>query len=76
MTSHYFWFLIFALICYLVLMDANVAYAVVLILRIVKIRYERVKWCVLNNPRNPLIKYLIWRRSLRIAKVLEKEFKK
>jgi hypothetical protein len=56
--------------------DANVAYAIVLILRIVKIRYERLKWWVLNNPGNPFIKYLIWRRSLRTAKQLEKEFKK
>lgn len=76
MTISYFWFLIFALISYLMITDANVGYAIVLVLRIIKIRYERVKWWALNNPRNPLIKYLIWRRSLRIAKKLEKEFKK
>lgn len=76
MTSYYIWFLIFALICYLVLMDANVAYSILLVLRILKVRYEKIKWWTLNNPRNPLIKYLIWRRSLRNAKLLEKEFKK
>jgi hypothetical protein len=75
MTSYYIWVLIFGPILYLALVDANVAYALVLILRIVKIRYERTKWWVFNNPQMPWAKYLIWRRSLRIAKVLEKEFK-
>jgi hypothetical protein len=75
MTLYYLWFGIFISIAYLTTTDANVAYALVLILRIVKIRYERVKWWVLNDPRNPIVKYLIWRNSLQIAKKLEKEFK-
>ena len=76
MTSYYAWFLIFALILYLVLMDANVSYAFLLTFRILKIRYVRTKWWILNNPRNPIVKYFIWRNSLKIAKELEKEFKK
>jgi hypothetical protein len=61
---------------YLIATDESVAYAVVLVSKIVKFQYEKTKWWVLHNPANPVVKWLMWKRALRLAKELEKEFKK
>ena len=76
MTSYYFWFGIFMFVGYLILTDESVAYAFTLVSKLIKFQYEKQKWWLLNNPQMPWVKYLMWRRSLRIAKELEKEFKK
>jgi len=76
MSSYYFWIIIFGISCYLIATDESVAYAVVLVSKIVKFQYEKTKWWVLHNPANPVVKWFMWRRALRIAKQLEKEFKK
>jgi hypothetical protein len=76
MSSYYFWFGIFIFVFYLVATDDSVAYAVVLVSKIVRVRYERTKWWLLHNPANPIVKWLMWKNALRIAKQLEKEFKK
>ena len=76
MTSYYFWFGIFMFVGYLIATDESVAYAVVLVSKIVKFQYEKTKWWVLHNPANPVVKWLMWRRALKLAKELEKEFKK
>jgi hypothetical protein len=61
---------------YLIVTDESVAYAFVLVSKLIKFQYEKQKWWLFNNPRNPIVKWLMWRRALRIAKELEKEFKK
>jgi hypothetical protein len=61
---------------YLIVTDESFAYAFVLVSKLIKFQYEKQKWWLFNNPANPVVKYLMWRRSLRIAKQLEKEFKK
>jgi hypothetical protein len=76
MTAYYFWFGIFMLVAYLIATDASVAYAVTLVSKLIRFQYEKQKWWLLHNPANPIVKWLMWRRSLRIAKQLEKEFKK
>jgi hypothetical protein len=76
MTSYYFWFGIFIFVFYLVATDDSVAYAVTLVSKIVRFQYEKTKWWVLHNPANPIVKWLMWRNALRLAKELEKEFKK
>ena len=76
MTSYYFWFGIFVFVGYLIVTDNSVAYAFALVLKLIKFQYEKQKWWLLNNPRNLVVKWLMWRRTLRIAKELEKELKK
>ena len=61
---------------YLIATDASVAYAVTLASKLIKFEYEKKKWWLLHNPANPIVKWFMWRRSLRIAKELEKEFNK
>jgi len=76
MSSYYFWIIIFGISCYLIATDESVAYAVVLVSKIMKFQYEKIKWWILHNPANPVVKWFMWRRALRLAKELEKEFKK
>ena len=76
MTSYYFWFGIFVFFGYLIVTDNSISYAFALVLKLIKFQYEKQKWWLFNNPRNPVVKWFVWRRALRIAKELEKEFKK
>ena len=43
--------------------------------QLARVQYEKIKWWTLHNPANPIIKYLIWRRSNRLAKELMDELK-
>ena len=76
MTAYYFWFGIFIFVFYLVVTDDSVAYAVTLVSKIVRFQYEKQKWWLFHNPRNPIVKWLMWRNALRMAKELEKKFNK
>jgi len=76
MTSYYFWFGIFMFVGYLIVTDISVAYIFILVSKLIRFQYEKQKWWLLHNPRNPIVKWFMWRRALRIAKQLEKEFKK
>ena len=76
MNPFYVWFIIFVCIGYLVVTDASVARLFVLLTGLVRIKYEQIKWFLLHNPANPLVKFMIQRRSLRLAKQLAKELNK
>ena len=76
MNTYYFWFGIFIFVFYLVATDDSVAYAINLVSKFIRFQYEKQKWWLLHNPANPIVKWLMWRNALRMAKELEKEFKK
>jgi hypothetical protein len=69
----YLIFGIFAIFFYLILVDKSIAVFFVLTSKFLRIQYERTKWIILNNPDNPINRYLIWRRSMKMAKELQKE---
>ena len=74
MESYYFLIFIFAIISYIIISDRNVLDAFVYIFDIVKNRIIREIWWIKNNPSNPIVKYLMWRKSLKLAKELQKKF--
>jgi hypothetical protein len=76
MNSFYIWFVIFACIGYLIVTDASVARLFVLLTGLARVQYEKIKWWVLYNPANPIVKWLMWRNALRLAKELAKELNK
>ena len=76
MTAYYFWFGIFTFLFYLVATDDSVAYAVTLVSKLIRFQYEKIKWWLLHNPANPIVKYLMWGNALRMAKELAKELDK
>jgi hypothetical protein len=75
MTSSYIWFSIFFCAAYLIITDESIAAVFYMLIQLAKFQYEKTKWWTLHNPKNPIVKYLIWRRSMKIAKQLEQEFK-
>jgi hypothetical protein len=75
MSQYYFFVLtVFGFLLYLVVTDSSAAAFVNLIFRLGKFEYEKRKWWLLHNPANPIVKHLMWRKALRMAKELEEEF--
>jgi len=54
-------------VAYFILTDDSVAAAFFYVTRLVKAYIQRQWWWFLHNPRNPVVKYLIYRRSLKLA---------
>ena len=73
MSASYIYLIIFFCIAYLILTDQSVAKAFYLLTQLARVQYEKVKWWVVHNPANPIVKYLIWRRSMKLAEELMKE---
>ena len=76
MNPLYIYFIIFFCIGYLIVSDASVARLFVLLTALARIQYQKIKWYILYSPTNPLVKFMIHRRSLRLAKELAKELNK
>ena len=73
-VSTYVYFIIFFCIGYLIVTDQSVARAFYMLIQLAKMQYEKTKWWILHNPANPIVKYLIWRRSMKLAEDLMKEY--
>ena len=58
---------IFAVVAYFILTDEGVAAAFFYVTRLAKAYIQRQWWWFVHNPRNPVVKYLIYRRSLKLA---------
>ena len=75
MSPNYILFFLFAVAAYFIITDESVAAAFYFVTRIIKNKYLIFQWWLLNNPRNPIVKYLMWRRSNKLAKELMDELK-
>jgi hypothetical protein len=62
-------------VAYLIVTDSSVAAAFDYVLKLIRIDFEKKKWWFWNNPRNPIVRFMIWRRSYKLAKELENELK-
>jgi hypothetical protein len=70
MDSHYIILSLFAVAAYFIVTDDSVAAAFYYVISIIT-NYIRGKvWWITNDPRNPIVKYLIYRRSLKLAREL------
>ena len=66
----------FAVVAYVIVTDERVAAAFLYAIKLANTEIKRHWWWLTNNPRNPVVKYLIYRRSLRLAKELMAEINK
>ena len=66
----------FAVVAYIIITDDRAAAAFVYVSKLANTEIRRHWWWLTNNPRNPVVKYMIYRRSLRIAKELMVEINK
>jgi hypothetical protein len=74
MTSYYLWLIIFGIFLYLVITDMSIAQLIILYSKWWRLQYEKLKWWLLYNPRNPVVKYLMHRKSMKMAEELMKEY--
>lgn len=74
MNPYYIYFIIFTCIAYLIVTDESIAKLFVILTALLRVKYEKVKWWLIYSPTNPIVKYIMWRRSWKIAKELQKEF--
>ena len=74
MDSHYIVFIIFAVPLYFIVTDESCAAAFYYVTGLIKFYAQRQWWWLTHNPRNPVIKYMIWRRSMKLAKEIERQF--
>jgi hypothetical protein len=75
MSSTYIYLTIFFCIAYLIVTDQSVARAFYMLTQLARVQYEKTKWWILHNPTNPIVKYLIWRRSIKLAEEMMKEYR-
>ena len=66
----------FAVVAYVIVTDERAAAAFLYVSKLANTEIRRHWWWLTNNPRNPVVKYLIYRRSLRLAKELMAEINK
>ena len=74
MDSHYILFTLFAVAMYFIVTDDSVAAAFFYVTRLAKAYIQRQLWWFTHNPKNPIVKYLIYRRSMKLAQELQKYF--
>ncbi len=72
MEIYYFWFFLFVVAAYFVVTDESVAKLVHYASKLLRFQYEKTKWWILHNPANPIVKYLMWRRAMKLAKEFDK----
>lgn len=77
MISQYIYLnlIIFFCLGYLIATDESIAKAVVYVSKIVKNKFEVLKWWFIHNPKTPWARYSMHRRSMKLAKELMDELK-
>lgn len=73
MIAHNLWIVVFLLALYLIITDESIAISFYYVMKIIRFNYEKQKWWLLHNPRNPIVKYLMGRRSYKLAKEIKKQ---
>ena len=73
MNAQYLWLIVFASALYFISTDESVAAAFYYVTRLAKAYIQRQWWWFSHNPRNPVVKYMIHRRSLKMAEDLMRE---
>lgn len=76
MESYYLYLIIFVVVAYFIVTDESAAAAFYYVSKIIRFNYEKQKWWLLNNPKNPIVRYFMWRRSMKLAKELYEEMNK
>ena len=76
MDSHIILLGMFAVVAYVIVTDERAAAAFLYVSKLANTQIKRHWWWLTNNPRNPVVKYMIYRRSLRLSKELMVEINK
>jgi len=74
MNYYYFSFIIFAIVAYLIATDNSIATAFNYVMKLIRFDFEKIKWWIQHSPDNLIVRWMIHRRSMKMAKELMKEF--
>ncbi len=69
-SPHIVLFGLFAVVAYFIVTDESVAAAFYYVIKLVSTNIKLRWWWLTNNPANPVVKYLVYRRSLKLAREL------
>ena len=67
--------LVFGCVMYLIFTDENIAKLVGYLGRLIQFQYNKAKWLLLHSPSNPIVKYMIYRKSLKTAEKILKSIR-
>jgi len=73
MTAQLTWFALFAVVMYFIVTDESIAAAFYYVIKLGQAYIQRQWWWLLHNPRNPVVKYMIHRRSLKMAEEMMRQ---
>ena len=76
MTPQYLWLLVFGVCLYVIVTDPNVARAFDYVLQLAKTKLDYRIWWLKNDPSNPIVKYMMYRKNLKLAKELRAKIDK
>lgn len=74
MIYYYTLFAFFAIVCYLITVDKNVADYIVLQCMNAVVQIKRLIWMIRFHPNNPIAKWMWERRVQKMIKEFEKEY--
>ena len=66
-------FTIFTVIAIMIVLDKNVADYIILLTKIVKMQFERMKFMIIYHPKNPITNFIQARKMNKLAMELHKE---
>ena len=75
MDFNYILFALFAVVMYFIVTDESIAAAFYYAIKLGNTYIRRQWWWLIHNPRNPVVKYMMWRRSEKLAQELMDEYK-
>jgi hypothetical protein len=73
MTAQLTWFALFAVVMYFIVTDESIAAAFYYVIKLGQGYIQRQWWWLLHNPGNPVVKYMIHRRSLKMAEEIMRQ---
>jgi hypothetical protein len=76
MNAQYFWLIIIGFVLYFSILDPNIMKAIGYVSKLSESKLKQLKWWLLNDPSNPIVRYFIWRRSMETAKRIRKALDK
>lgn len=76
MNAQSLWIVLFCFALYFIVTDNSIAQAFDYVIKIIKNKFSIKLWWLMNNPKNPIVKYLMWRRSMKMAEELQQELEK
>jgi hypothetical protein len=75
-ASYYLWFIVFVVIVYFIATDESISTAFYYLIRLAKFQFEKTKWMILHDPRNPIVRWNMERRAYKLAKELQDEMER